>query len=60
MSIEVKQLIIKSNVKNNSEKKSSALVDEVDLSERLDEFRSDLLNQCRKIVMTQIKKSKER
>ncbi|MBA6293750.1 hypothetical protein H4J58_03985 [Colwellia sp. MB3u-70] len=60
MSIEVKQLIIKSDVKDNTEEQESSSGEKTNLSCEMDAIKSELLNQCRKMIIEELKKSKER
>lgn len=59
MSIEVKQLIIKSGVKNND---SVAQLSETGGPSQceLEQLKAEMLEHCRKLVIEQLKKSKER
>ncbi|WP_286267428.1 DUF5908 family protein [Thalassotalea atypica] len=59
MSLEIKQLVIKSEVKDK-DNNEIAQVNGADISCELDEFKTELLNHCRKIVAEQLRKSKER
>jgi hypothetical protein len=57
MSLEIKQLVIKSEIKDkNTEHEQVG----TDISCQLDELKIEILNQCRRMVSEQLKKTKER
>ena len=59
MSLEIKQLVIKSEVKDK-DRNEPTQANGADISCELAEFKTELLNHCRRIVAEQLRKSKER